>query len=229
MKRCPTCKRTFEDSLTYCLIDGSVLSAPFEEEEAEVDSHATEVLPESARTAQPTERIAPQSTIAAAFKPPPRQSQHELTPAESTPVALIGIIGLVTILCSVATVILLAANWQAVGSYLGWVLVRRIPIFLVVFIGILVVLVRIKHHVRASLLAILALIIYFMEGTIFYLFNSSMINVMSKMQLSPSASEWVYFFIYICEDAVFAVVIILLVAAAFKGRNQSSRVTTETI
>lgn len=228
MKRCPTCKRTFEDGLTYCLVDGSVLSAPFEEDEADGDSRATEVLPESARTSQPTERIAPQSTIAAAFQPPARQHHHELTPAESTPVALIGIIGLVTILCSVALVILLGANWQIVSPYFGWVLVRRIPIFLVVFIGIVVAIVRIKHHVRASLLAILALIIYFMEGTIFYLFNSSVISVMSKMRLSPSASEWVYFFIYIGEDAVFAMVIILLVAAAFKGRNQSSRVITET-
>lgn len=228
MKRCPTCKRTFEDSLTYCLIDGSVLSAPFEEEEADGDARATEVLPESARTAQPTERIAPQSTIAAAFQPPPRHPHHELTPAESTPVALIGIIGLVTILGSVAIVILLAANWQTVSPYFGWVLVRRIPIFLAVFIGIVLALVRIKHQVRASLLAILALIIYFLEGTIFYLFNSSVITVMSKMRLSTALSEWIYFFVYICEDAVFAVVIILLVAAAFKGRHQSSRVITET-
>ncbi len=30
MKSCPVCSRTFEDTLTYCLIDGSVLSAPFD-------------------------------------------------------------------------------------------------------------------------------------------------------------------------------------------------------
>ena len=30
MKSCPTCNRTFEDTLTYCLIDGSILSAPFD-------------------------------------------------------------------------------------------------------------------------------------------------------------------------------------------------------
>jgi formylglycine-generating enzyme required for sulfatase activity len=30
MKRCPTCDRTFDDTLTFCLIDGSVLSAPFD-------------------------------------------------------------------------------------------------------------------------------------------------------------------------------------------------------
>jgi len=39
MKSCPTCKRTFEDTLTYCLVDGSILSAPF-------DPQATLALPQ---------------------------------------------------------------------------------------------------------------------------------------------------------------------------------------
>jgi hypothetical protein len=30
MKSCPTCNRTFEDTFTFCLIDGSVLSAPLD-------------------------------------------------------------------------------------------------------------------------------------------------------------------------------------------------------
>ncbi|HWP54982.1 MAG TPA: SUMF1/EgtB/PvdO family nonheme iron enzyme [Pyrinomonadaceae bacterium] len=30
MKSCPTCNRTFEDTLTFCLVDGSILSAPFD-------------------------------------------------------------------------------------------------------------------------------------------------------------------------------------------------------
>ncbi|MDQ3818828.1 MAG: hypothetical protein M3362_14285, partial [Acidobacteriota bacterium] len=34
MKRCPKCNRTFEDTLTYCLIDGSILSAPFDPQAA---------------------------------------------------------------------------------------------------------------------------------------------------------------------------------------------------
>lgn len=33
MKTCPVCKRTFEDNLTFCLMDGTVLSAPDEEDE----------------------------------------------------------------------------------------------------------------------------------------------------------------------------------------------------
>lgn len=30
MKRCPECNRTFDDTLTFCLIDGSILDAPFD-------------------------------------------------------------------------------------------------------------------------------------------------------------------------------------------------------
>jgi hypothetical protein len=45
MKSCPTCNRTFEDTFTFCLIDGSVLSAP-------LDPHATLVIPEP-RQAEP--------------------------------------------------------------------------------------------------------------------------------------------------------------------------------
>ena len=52
MKSCPTCNRTFEDSFTFCLIDGAVLSAPFDPqvtkripEPYKSDSSATDVLP----------------------------------------------------------------------------------------------------------------------------------------------------------------------------------------
>src|SRR5205809_1139986 len=41
MKRCPTCKRTFDDSLTYCLDDGTPLTV----EDARADSEETLVSP----------------------------------------------------------------------------------------------------------------------------------------------------------------------------------------
>lgn len=33
MKTCPTCQRTFEDTFTFCLVDGSILSAPYDPHE----------------------------------------------------------------------------------------------------------------------------------------------------------------------------------------------------
>jgi hypothetical protein len=57
MKSCPTCNRTFEDTLTYCLIDGSILSAPF-------DPHATLLIPQARQTEPPpTEVLRPQEEI----------------------------------------------------------------------------------------------------------------------------------------------------------------------
>lgn len=229
MKRCPTCKRTFEDGLTYCLVDGSVLSEPFEDE-GEVDARATEVLPESARPDTPAKTIAspPRITGPAAFAPPPGPPAKVLTRSESKPLLLIGIIGLVTVLYSVGIVLLLLSNWQDVSDYFGWVLLRRSPAFLIFFIGIVFALARIRHHMRASLMVVLALIIEVMQGLFFYLFTAAVISMLAKMKVSPAASEWLYFFMYFFEDFIYAAVIILLVAAAFTGRNQSSNLTTET-
>jgi hypothetical protein len=63
MKRCPTCNRTFEDTLTYCLIDGSILDAPF-------DPHATLVIPEPRQTEPPpTEVLQPKEEAVEEIQP----------------------------------------------------------------------------------------------------------------------------------------------------------------
>jgi ABC-type lipoprotein release transport system permease subunit len=48
MKSCPTYNRLFEDTLTYCLVDGAMPSAPF-------DPHTTIVIPDARKTDPPTE------------------------------------------------------------------------------------------------------------------------------------------------------------------------------
>ena len=53
MKSCPACNRTFEDTFTFCLVDGSILSAPF-------DPLATRQNPNVRNTdPPPTEVISP--------------------------------------------------------------------------------------------------------------------------------------------------------------------------
>src|SRR6185369_6700680 len=62
MKSCPTCKRTFEDTFTFCLIDGAILSAPF-------DPLATHANPEVRNTGQArTEVLTPDSL--SGYEPP---------------------------------------------------------------------------------------------------------------------------------------------------------------
>ena len=50
MKSCPTCNRTFEDTFTFCLADGSLLNAPF-------DPQATQKIPEPRQTEPPPTEI----------------------------------------------------------------------------------------------------------------------------------------------------------------------------
>jgi hypothetical protein len=52
MKSCPECNRTFEDTFSFCLIDGTILSAPLRPEadrpdfaKASDDPPPTEVIP----------------------------------------------------------------------------------------------------------------------------------------------------------------------------------------
>lgn len=58
MKSCPTCKRTYpDDTLAFCLEDGTVLSAPFDPTSIDpynrrADRAATEILPSPARSAE---------------------------------------------------------------------------------------------------------------------------------------------------------------------------------
>ena len=96
MKSCPTCNRTFEDTFTFCLIDGSILSAPFdptapkpfESPAPDAGPAPTEVFNPAAgldslsptRAATPTDL---QSTIAAPFvQQPMRQPAQPFAHAE---------------------------------------------------------------------------------------------------------------------------------------------------
>jgi PAN domain len=57
MKACPTCKRTYEDELTFCLVDGSILSAPY-------DPNQTVSLPPARSTdPAPTEIFNPAQSV----------------------------------------------------------------------------------------------------------------------------------------------------------------------
>ena len=96
MKSCPTCNRTYpDDTVAFCLVDGSVLSAPY-------DSAATMPSPAARDTNPPATLVKPggsfdslpatqpgprdlQSTIVAPFQPQqasPLQAHYSAQPAE---------------------------------------------------------------------------------------------------------------------------------------------------
>jgi len=58
IKRCPTCSRTYSDeSISFCLADGTLLSAPLNEEAREAPP--TEILPSTQASVPPTEPARP--------------------------------------------------------------------------------------------------------------------------------------------------------------------------
>lgn len=76
MKSCPTCNRTFEDTFTFCLVDGAILSAPF-------DPLSTRSIPEPRQTEPPpTEFLRPQEEIKQEIPPTIASPQPEQKPEE---------------------------------------------------------------------------------------------------------------------------------------------------
>jgi hypothetical protein len=104
-------------------------------------------------------------------------------------------------------------------------MVRRLPMLLVAGAGVIVAVVRWKIHPKASLMTLIALLIYFMEVVLYNIFLYYLPNLIEPLRLSASGMRWTYSMVYFCEDIVASVIIILLVAAAFAGR----RVTSDSI
>ena len=84
MKSCPACHRTFEDGLTFCLVDGAVLSAPY-------DPQATQRIPEPRLTNSPATELLPSNAapnnpdMAPTVISPPLQPTQPYVPPEFTP------------------------------------------------------------------------------------------------------------------------------------------------
>jgi hypothetical protein len=94
MKRCPTCQRTFEDTFTFCLVDGSILSPPFDPDAIKQASGAhgdnappTEVLPSGSRRSPESlaqTLVSPDITYTAPAKAPAAKKSEAAEIAEAT-------------------------------------------------------------------------------------------------------------------------------------------------
>ena len=69
MKHCPTCNRTFDDTMSFCLVDGTILSAPFDPHVTHQNAAARQTDP------APTEIL--QSAVNIADPTPTRQKERE--------------------------------------------------------------------------------------------------------------------------------------------------------
>lgn len=105
---------------------------------------------------------------------------------------------------------------------------RRLPMLLLATGGIVFAIIRWKLHPRVSLITAVALLIYLFDFVIYTTLLYWISDLTASMGLSAWGRRWLYSFIYFCEDIVYAAVIILLVAAAFIGRNQTPKLAPET-
>jgi hypothetical protein len=111
-------------------------------------------------------------------------------------------------------------------SFFLYMLLRRIPMLLVMIGGGAVAVARWKLHPRLSLLALLAVIFYFVEAFALLTVRYFIPDWITSMKLAPSTVNTLFTAISVLDDFAFAIIIILLVAAAFSGRRATPATTS---
>jgi hypothetical protein len=219
VKRCPACSRVYDDvGLKFCLDDGTELISTT----AESDTPPTAVMSGS-------EDNVPE-TIEASTPVVP-SPQHEIPPPIVTPntakQSLVPLLITIVVLLLIGAIILVAYMTLPTGdnifSYFLTRIARRLPMLLLALGGIVFAIMRWKLHPRASLMTVVALGIYLVDMVVYTMILYWLPSIVDPMRMSPSASRWFYSVVYFIEDIVFAVTIILLVAAAFADRKARPR------
>jgi amino acid permease len=103
---------------------------------------------------------------------------------------------------------------------------RRLPMLIFATGAIVFALIRRKRSPRASLMTAIAFVIYLLDFVIFTAFLYWFPELTDSWRLSITARQWVDGIIFFLEDFVTVVIIVLLTAAAFTGRNKSSTAET---
>ena len=100
---------------------------------------------------------------------------------------------------------------------------RRIPMLLIVLLGIVVAIARWKRHPRASLITVLALALYLFEDFFVLMLRYAMPSLANAVQIPPNAIRTVFTVIGLLDYLSLAIVTVLLVGAAFTGRKAADR------
>lgn len=215
MNQCPTCSRVYTDvDLKFCLDDGTELVSTTTESEAPptaVMSGSEDSVPETIEATTP------------AVSPPEREIPSPVPPPITANRSQVPLLITIVVLLLMGAVILVAymvlPTRDNVFSYFLTRVVRRLPMLLLALGGIVFAFMRWKLHPRASLMTVVALSIYLVDMVVYTLILYWLPSLVEPMRMSPSASRFFYSVVYFIEDIVYAVTIILLVAAAFANRK----------
>ncbi|MCM3900353.1 MAG: hypothetical protein ND866_01460 [Pyrinomonadaceae bacterium] len=100
----------------------------------------------------------------------------------------------------------------------SYFLLSRLPIILLALVGILLAIARWKRHSKVSLLTIFGLGLFLFQSLTF-MFLYSLLPQLQDRGWTYASINHLYTFAQVCQDFLFAGVIILLVAAAFSQRH----------
>ncbi|HEX8887931.1 MAG TPA: hypothetical protein VF779_02075 [Pyrinomonadaceae bacterium] len=108
MKSCPICNRTYaDDTLTFCLVDGSILSAPYDPQ-TKVPYHQLRVEPPSTEILHPTHE--PTDTLLSPLQPTIQSSGLIYTPASKKVQSRKGGISKRWLVAGISTILVLIAG-----------------------------------------------------------------------------------------------------------------------
>lgn len=106
-------------------------------------------------------------------------------------------------------------------SYFYYLFGRRWPVLLLMLAGIVVAILRRKHHPRASLLTVSALVLFIVQslafGSVFFLLPR-----LHDSGFSYASINNLFLLIEVCRDIVYAGVIGLLVCAVLSQRDSQA-------
>jgi hypothetical protein len=108
------------------------------------------------------------------------------------------------------------------GFFLDFVLmlVRRSPMLLLAIGGIVFALIRWKFSPRASLLTVIALVLFVLDLFGFFIVLNFLPDLTRSILKTSKQLDWFYFFLYFFDDFIYALVLILLITAAYTQRAQ---------
>lgn len=107
-------------------------------------------------------------------------------------------------------------------TFLGYLLLRRAVLLLVLLGGIVLAIVRWKRHPRVSLMTTIALVLYLIESFAFAFLVHYLPRFFDTLHLSANNISTLDSVLQLVDDFAFAAVLILLVAAAFSQRGKIS-------
>ena len=105
-------------------------------------------------------------------------------------------------------------------TFLGYLLLRRAVLLLVILGGIVFAIARWKRHPRVSLMTAVALVLYLFESFAFAFLFHYLPRFFDTLHLTGNNISALDSVLQLVDDFAIAAVLILLVAAAFSQRNK---------